>query len=132
VGKKVKGKRGVEDKIKSFTDLTVWQKRHQLTMMIYKVSKTFPKEEKYGLTSQMRRAAVSVEANIAEGFAKRGIKDKVNYYNIAQGSISEVKCYVILSRDLGYHNQYDDLWKMAADVSSLLTNLIKSIERRKS
>ncbi len=82
----------MEDKIKSFTDLTVWQKSHQLTMMIYKVSKTFPKEEKYGLISQMRRAAVSVEANIAEGFAKRGMKDKVNFYNIAQGSISEVKC----------------------------------------
>lgn len=87
---------------KSFRDLIVWQKSHQLVIGIYTETKSFPSEEKFGLISQIRRAAVSVPANIAEGFVKRGIKDKSNYYNIAQGSLEEVKYYLILSKDLGY------------------------------
>lgn len=117
------------EKIKDFTDLIAWQKGHELALYIYKISKTFPQEERYGLTSQMRRAAVSVPANIAEGFEKRGRKDKINFYNIAQGSLAELKYYIILTRDIGYHNQYDSLWKQAMDVSRLLSALIKSIER---
>lgn len=86
----------------SFEDLIVWQKAHQLTLGIYKLTQTFPKNEIYGLVSQMRRAAVSVPANIVEGFKKTTIPDKARFYNIAQGSLEEVRYYLILSRDLGY------------------------------
>ena len=87
---------------KSFEDLIVWQKAHQWVLSVYKQSKIFPQEEKYGLTSQLRRSAISVPANIAEGFKKRGKADKVRYINIAQGSLEESRYYLILARDLSY------------------------------
>ena len=87
---------------KKFEDLIVWQKSHQLTLLVYKITTTYPKHELYGLVSQMRRAAVSVPANIAEGFKRRTNPDKVRCMNIAQGSLEEVRYYFILSRDLGY------------------------------
>jgi four helix bundle protein len=76
---------------KSFRDLVVWQKAHQLVLAVYKVTKTFPKEEVYCLTSQFRRSATSIAANIAEGFKKKGNADKVRFLNIAQGSLSETE-----------------------------------------
>jgi four helix bundle protein len=85
-----------------FQDLVVWQKSHQLTLRVYRLTATFPKQELYGLTSQMRRAAVSVPANIAEGFKKRGRPDKARIMNIAQSSLKELRYYFILSRDLQY------------------------------
>jgi four helix bundle protein len=85
-----------------FQDLIVWQKSHQLTLGIYRVTNTFPKHEIYGLTAQMRKAAVSVAANIAEGFSKRGRSDKARFMNTAQGSLEELRYYTILARDLGY------------------------------
>ena len=85
-----------------FQDLVVWQKSHQLTLRVYRLTATFPKQELYGLTSQMRRAAVSVPANIAEGFKKRGPPDKARIMNIAQSSLEELRYYFILSRDLEY------------------------------
>jgi four helix bundle protein len=94
----------VADKIRNFTDLIVWQKSHQLTLAIYKLTKTFPQEERYGITSQMRRAVVSISANIAEGFEKRTNKDKVNFYNIAQGSLAELKYFLLVTRDFGHLN----------------------------
>lgn len=87
---------------KSFQDILVWQKAHQMVLAIYKDSSQFPKEELFGLTSQIRRAAMSVPANIAEGFKRTGIKDKLRFYNIAQSSLEEVKYFLILSNDLGY------------------------------
>lgn len=89
---------------KSFEDLIVWQKAHQFVLATYKFTSTFPKEEQYSLTSQFRRAAISVAANIAEGFKKRGEKDKGRFLNIAQGSLEECKYYSILSKDLEYGN----------------------------
>jgi four helix bundle protein len=80
----------------------VWQRAHALALEVYRLPGGFPSDEKFGLVSQMRRAAVSVPANIAEGFKKRGSKDKANFYNIAQGSLEELRYYYILSRDLGY------------------------------
>jgi four helix bundle protein len=77
------------EKIKQFGDLAVWQKAHQLVLQVYRITRSFPAEERFGLTSQMRRAAVSVPANIAEGFKKRGVKDKLNFCNIAQGEEAE-------------------------------------------
>ena len=86
----------------NFRELKVWQKAHALVLEIYKLTKTFPKEELYGLTSQLRRSGFSVPANIAEGFKKRGQKDKARFYNIAQGSLEETRYYLILAEDLGY------------------------------
>lgn len=86
----------------TFTDLVVWQKSHHLVLQVYRVSMRFPSHELYGLTAQLRRAAVSVPANIAEGFRKRGKSDKLRYFNIAQGSLEETRYYLLLARDLEY------------------------------
>lgn len=96
-------------KAERFQDLEVWQKAHQLVLAVYKITQTFPNEEKFGLVSQMRRAGVSIAANIAEGFKKRGTRDKSNFYNIAQGSLEELRYYFILSRDLSYLSTNDEL-----------------------
>jgi len=74
-------------KIEEFTDLIVWQEGHKLVLQIYKITKLFPKEETYSLTDQMRRAAVSVTSNIAEGFGRQGMKEKVQFYFLAKGSL---------------------------------------------
>src|SRR5688572_12934079 len=87
---------------KTFQDLLVWQKAHQFVLAVYRMSDSFPKQEIYGLTSQFRRAAVSIPANIAEGFRKKGKNDKARFMNIAQGSIEECRYYLILAKDLGY------------------------------
>lgn len=84
--------------IERFQDLEVWKKADRLAIEMYRIGKDFPPEERYGIVSQMRRAAVSVPANITEGFRKRGLKDKMNFYNIAQASLDELHYYVILSR----------------------------------
>jgi len=87
---------------KSFTDLIVWQKAHAFVLAVYKTSDAFPRSEVYGLSSQFRRAATSIAANIAEGFKKRSAADKVRFFNIAQGSLEECQYYLILAHDLGY------------------------------
>jgi four helix bundle protein len=87
---------------RSFKDLIVWQKAHQFVPEVYRFTQKFPSDERFGLTSQIRRAAVSVPANIAEGFPKRGPSDKTRFFNIAQGSLEEVHYYLILAKDLGY------------------------------
>lgn len=89
---------------KTFEDLIVWQKAHRWVLEIYRFTDSFPKKEQFGITSQLRRAAISIPANIAEGFKKRGNPDKARFYNIAQGSIEECRYYLILARDLGYGN----------------------------
>jgi four helix bundle protein len=85
-----------------FQDLIVWQKSHLLVLAVYRATKTLPKEELFGLVSQMRRAAVSVPANIAEGFKRRGRPDKARHMNIAQSSLEELRYYFILCGDLSY------------------------------
>lgn len=90
------------EKAKKFEDLVLWQKSHALVLANYKISASFPRNEDFGLTSQFRRAAVSIPANIAEGFAKESVADKARYLNIAQASLEEVKYYLILINDLGY------------------------------
>ena len=96
------GDKLVREPAKTFEDLLVWQKAHLFVLMVYRLSGTFPNNEIYGLSSQFRRAAVSIAANIAEGFRKRGKADKARYLNIAQGSLEECRYYLILTRDLGY------------------------------
>jgi four helix bundle protein len=87
---------------KKFEDLAVWQKAHALVLRVYTMTRGFPKEELFGLAAQMRRAAVSVPANIVEGFYRTGWSDKARFMNVAQSSLEELRYYFILSRDLGY------------------------------
>ena len=87
---------------KTFKDLVLWQKAHRFVLATYLLTASFPKSEIYCLTSQMRRAAISVAANIAEGFKKRGLSDKTRFLNVAQGSLEECRYYLILVQDLGY------------------------------
>ena len=103
----------------SFKDLVVWQKAHKFVLGIYTFTGNFPAKETYGLVSQMRRSAVSVAANIAEGFKKNGKADKIRFFNIAQGSLEECRYYIILSEDLHY-GETNDLEKTAEEVSKLL------------
>ena len=117
---------------KRFEDLTVWQKAHALTLAVYRCTAIFPKFELYGLTSQMRRAAVSVPANIAEGFKRRSRPEKMRFLNIAQGSLEELRYYFMLARDLGYLSDGTPL-PQADEVSRLLAAYLHSIavaERR--
>jgi four helix bundle protein len=116
------------EKVVKFQQLTVWQEAHQLVLQVYRVTKPYPSEEKFGLVSQMRRAAVSVPANIAEGFKRRGQRDKIHFYNIAQASLEELKYYFILSADLSYVENAGDLMAQAETVSRLLYRLIASID----
>lgn len=111
---------------KSFTDLIVWQKAHQLALIAYRFSADFPQSEVYGLTSQLRRAAVSIAANIAEGFGKMTSKDKVRFMGYSQGSIEECRYYLILADDLGYGKGRDLLPKVE-EVSKLLNACTKTI-----
>lgn len=110
-----------------FEDLIVWQKSHALTLSIYKVTRTFPKEELFGLSAQMRRAAVSVGANIAEGFSKKGKPDKARFMNVAQGSLEEVRYYFMLARDLGYLPAGAPYLNNLDEVARLLGGYLKGI-----
>lgn len=87
-------------KIRTFKDLIVWQESHKLVLMIYIATKKFPRDEIFGLTSQMRRAAVSITSNIAEGFARRGNKEKLQFYSIARGSLIELESQLLVARDI--------------------------------
>ena len=104
---------------KSFQELIVWQKAHQFALGIYQFTGDFPKTETYGLTSQLRRAAVSIPANIAEGFKKSGKADKARFMNMAQGSLEECRYYLILVADLGY-GRNETLNYLLEEVSKLL------------
>ncbi len=117
-------------KLERFEDLSVWQKAHELTLMVYRMTARFPREEQFGLVSQMRRAAVSVPANIAEGFKKRSRPDKVRFYNISQGSLEELRYYLILSRDLGYTTDVGPATANLDEVGRMLHGLIASIVGR--
>jgi len=111
---------------KTFRDLIVWQKAHALVLGLYRYSEGFPKSETYGLSSQLRRAAVSVPANIAEGFKKTGRADKARFMNTAQGSLEECRYYLILAADLGY-GQTHELYNQLDEVSRVLDSYASAI-----
>lgn len=111
---------------KRFEDLVVWQKARQFVLAAYRLSRTFPRSETYGLSSQFRRAAVSIAANIAEGFKKRSKADKLRFYNIAQGSIEESRYYLILTKDLEYCDVSESS-QLLQEVSKLLEAYSKII-----
>jgi four helix bundle protein len=110
----------------SFRDLIVWQRAHEFVLVAYQYSETFPRSEVYGLSSQLRRAAISIAANIAEGFKKRGRNDKVRFLNIAQGSVEECRYYLLLTQDLGY-GEPDALETKLTEVSKLLEAYARAI-----
>ena len=116
----------MNNKIQSFTDLNAWKEGYKLAVLIYQITKNFPKEEIYSLTNQMRRAAISIYSNIAEGFGRFGYKEKIQFYYIAQGSIIELKNQILLARDIGYlsEEQLDELANQANLAHKLLQGLI--------
>lgn len=111
--------------IKSFTDLYAWQEAHKLVLIIYKITKNFPKEENFGLTRQMRRAAISITSNIAEGFSRNTIKDKYQFYSIAEGSLTELQNQLIAARDLSYlqNNNFQEYGNKTIVVHKLINGL---------
>ena len=115
---------------KSFKDLIVWQKAYKFVLDIYRATETFPKSEQYGITSQIRRASVSIAANIAEGFKRKGKQDKLRFYNIAEGSIEEVKFFLMLSKDLNFLNDGSLIEKLE-EVSKLLNGYSQTISKDK-
>jgi four helix bundle protein len=119
----------VEKAEKGFRKLLVWQRAHQLVLLIYKFTESFPKSELFGLASQICRAAVSVPANIAEGYAAGGKGQFARFLNIAQGSLAEVEYYLILSTDLKYITdvQYQEAETLRGEIGFLLHRLIQSL-----
>jgi four helix bundle protein len=111
---------------KDFQELIVWQKAHQFVLLVYKFCKFFPKNELYGLTSQIRRAAISIPANITEGFKKKTKPEKARYLNIAQASLEECRYYLILAKDLGYGDT-TTLMNQLEEVSKLLESYLTAI-----
>jgi four helix bundle protein len=105
------------------------EKAHELVLAIYRVTSKLPREERFGLTSQMRRSAISVAANIAEGFKRKGLKDKINFYNMSPGSLSELQYYLILVNDLKYINDLVKTRYLCDEIGRMLNGLIASIER---
>lgn len=112
--------------IRSFTDLNTWKENHQLVLIIYKIVRTFPKEEMFALSDQMRRAAVSITSNIAEGFGRQTLKEKIQFYYQAQGSLTEIKNQLIIAKDIGYisHETYNNANTQADLGHQLLQGLI--------
>lgn len=115
----------------SFEQLLVWQKAHQYVLAIYKITKQYPKEELFCMVPQMRRAAISITANISEGYIKMGSKDKLRFYNISQGSLEETRNFILLSYDLGYISLRDKITlnEQASEVSKMLNAYCKGIIR---
>jgi four helix bundle protein len=121
----------VRSPARSFQDLVVWQKAHQFVLDIYRFTDKFPQREIYGLTSQIRRSAVSIPANIAEGFRKRGRADKARFLNISEGSLEETRYYLILAHDLQYGDS-SDLMQKLEEISKLLHSYSTSISNASS
>jgi len=108
--------------------LEAWKKARELVLIIYKLTQAFPKEEMFGLTAQMRRAAVSIPSNIAEGAARAGKKEFAQFLNISRGSLSELETQLLIATDLGYIKNNDPVFELVDLVSRLITGLRKSIQ----
>ncbi len=119
-------------KITNFIDLKVWQSSHQVVLCIYRLSKLFPKEELYGLVSQLRRAVVSITSNIAEGFSRTSPRDKAYFYSIALGSVNEVQNQILIAKDLIYlkESEYIKISEALIEIHKMLNGLIKSVLAR--
>lgn len=111
--------------------MVAWQNGHQLVLVIYRLVKTFPKEETFILTSQILRAVISVTSNLAEGFSRRNVKEKIQFYSVARASLAEVCNQLLIAKDVGYIdiNEFNKMWRQADVVGKLITGLIKSINK---
>lgn len=118
-------------KIKNFTDLNAWKEAHKLAIAIYRLVEKFPQSEQFGLSSQIKRAVVSISSNIAEGFSRNTQADKNHFYIMAKSSNTEIQNQLLLARDVKYISggEFQNLAIKSATVSKLLTGLIKSLER---
>lgn len=117
-----------KNKIKSFTDLDAWKEGHKLVLMIYGVTRKFPKDELFGLTGQIRRCSVSITSNIAEGFSRQTYKEKAQFYSIALGSVTELQNQLLITKDVGYIKQEEFLLiaEKSVKVHKIINGLIKS------
>ena len=120
------------DKIRTFTDLIAWKEAHKLAIVIYKSTDDFPINEKYSLIDQMRRAAVSISSNIAEGFSRQTNKEKIQFYYIAKGSLTELQNQLLLSRDVNYIDKslFTEIAEQTILADKLLMGLIKSLKNK--
>ena len=119
--------------IKTFKDLIAWQRGHSLVLEVYRVTEIFPKEEQFGLTSQLRRCAVSITSNIAEGFSRNTYKDKAQFYAIALGSVTELQNQIQIAHDVGFlsTNEYFNLDTLSIEVHKIINGLLKSSKNLK-
>lgn len=117
--------------IKSFTELDTWKKGHSLVLIIYKLTKRFPIEEKYLLIDQMRRCAISITSNIAEGFSRKSYKEKLNFYSMALGSCTELQNQLLVCRDIGYvdREEFTKIANLTVEVNKLINGLIRSTKK---
>ncbi|HMK64178.1 MAG TPA: four helix bundle protein [Thermodesulfobacteriota bacterium] len=118
--------------LRNYKELKVWEKSYQLCLEIYRIAEGFPKIEIYGLISQMRRAALSIPSNIAEGYGRKTLPEYLRFLYIAYGSVCELETQIILSGDLGYikENQLSKFLKEVGEVERMLQGLIKSLEKK--
>jgi len=118
----------------NYRQLSVWKRAHELALAVYRITERFPDRERYGLTVQLRRAAVSVVSNIAEGSGRLGDREQVRFMKIARGSVCEIECQLLLSKDLGY--VHTDAWngidRACQDLSSMLSALVRSLKGQRS
>jgi four helix bundle protein len=116
-----------KQKIKSFTDLEAWRESHKLVLLVYKTTKNFPKEEMFGLISQLRRAAISIVSNIAEGFSRNGQKEKIQFYYISRSSNTEIQSQLLVAKDLEYISgeDFSNIANQSIKVNKLISGLIK-------
>src|SRR3989344_3403609 len=122
------------EKIKNFTDLNAWKEAHKLVLNIYRLVEKFPKKEQFILNSQIIRAVISITSNLAEGFGRRGIKEKIQFYYLAQSSLTEVQNQLIIAKDVYYINniEFNKVWDQTIIVHKLISALIRSMKRIKS
>jgi len=113
----------------NYRELVVWKHAHTFALKVYRSTQKFPSEERYGLTSQLRRATLSIVSNIAEGSGRQGDREQVRFLRIARGSVSEVECQLLLSRDLGYLEPriWTNLDEECQSLARMLTGLIRSL-----
>lgn len=125
---------GPDGKIQSFTDLKAWEEGHKLVLMVYKTTKQFPREELFGLVSQLRRAVVSITSNIAEGFSRNSEKEKQQFYSISLGSLTEVQNQLLIGRDLNYitNEEFTKISDQTIIAAKLLRGLMKTATSKNS
>lgn len=118
-------------KIQSFKDLVVWQKGHSLVLFVYEITKGFPQEEIFGLSNQMRRSAVSITSNIAEGFSRNSYKEKIQFYAVALGSLTELQNQLFIAKDVGYMSDgsFQEAANLTEEIHKMINGLLKSSKK---